>query len=172
MKQSKTHDGTGQWQLWVPTNKWQKGPERDFVQWVWCHKHRGSQGRHPAFNDIRGTYLTATSSLTAQGCRSLKHMGLHSGGHNQQLPKHTHTHRDGHHTTCLSLWTGKSAGRSTHTWALTKSVLTASSSFWVSSSILLMSSIVSSIHLSIQQNSWRWKLVNILFSCFKKINKH
>lgn len=85
---------------------------------------------------------------------------------------HTHTQRDGHHTTCLSLWTGKSAGRSTHTWALTKSVLTASSSFWVSSSILLMSSIVSSIHLSIQQNSWRWKLVNILFSCFKKINKH
>lgn len=50
--------------------------------------------------------------------------------------------------------------------------LTASSSFWVSSSILLMSSIVRSIHLSIQQNSWRWKLVNILFSCFKKIRKH
>lgn len=53
-----------------------------------------------------------------------------------------------------------------------KSILTASSSFWVSSSILLMSSIVNSIHLSIQQNSWRWKLVNILFSCFKRINKY
>lgn len=35
-----------------------------------------------------------------------------------------------------------------------------------------MSSIVRSIHLSIQQNSWRWKLVNILFSCFKKIKKN
>lgn len=44
--------------------------------------------------------------------------------------------------------------------------LTVSSSFWVSSSILLMSSIVRSIHLSIQQKSWRWKFVNILFSCF------
>lgn len=40
-----------------------------------------------------------------------------------------------------------------------------SSSFWVSSSIRLMSSMVKPTHLSIQQNSWRWKLVKIRFSC-------
>lgn len=48
---------------------------------------------------------------------------------------------------------------------------TASSSLWVSSSIRRMSSIVRSIHRSIQQKSCRWKLVNILFSCFKKNEK-
>lgn len=40
-----------------------------------------------------------------------------------------------------------------------------SSSFWVSSSIRLISSMVKPTHLSIQQNSWRWKLVKIRFSC-------
>lgn len=63
-------------------------------------------------------------------------------------------------------------GQTAHKQRPQKSTLTASSSFWVSSSILLMSSIVRSIHLSIQQNSWRWKLVNILFSCFKKKKTH
>lgn len=165
MKQSKTCDGTGQWQLWLPTNKWQKGPERDFVQKVWCHKHRGSQGRHPAFNDIRGTYSHFQHDST-------EYAGAWStGGCTQGATVPKHTHRHAHHKTCLSFCTDKSAGRSTHI-SKKQSFLTASSSFWVSSSILLMSSIVSSIHLSIQQNSWRWKLVNILFSCFKKINKH
>jgi len=45
-------------------------------------------------------------------------------------------------------------------------VLTSSSSFCVSASICLISSIVSSTHLSIQQKSWRWKLLKILFSCW------
>lgn len=44
--------------------------------------------------------------------------------------------------------------------------LTSSSSFCVSASIRRISSIVSSTHLSIQQKSWRWKLVKILFSCW------
>lgn len=43
--------------------------------------------------------------------------------------------------------------------------LTSSSSFCVSASILRMSSMVSSTHLSIQQKSCRWKLVKIRFSC-------
>lgn len=46
--------------------------------------------------------------------------------------------------------------------------ITSSSSFWVSSSIRLMSSMVRPTHLSIQQNSWRWKLVKIRFSCCGK----
>lgn len=50
---------------------------------------------------------------------------------------------------------------------LSADTLTASSSLCVSSSIRRMSSIVRSIHLSIQQKSWRWKLVNILFSCLE-----
>lgn len=45
--------------------------------------------------------------------------------------------------------------------------LTSSSSLRVSSSMRRMSSMFNSIHLSIQQNSWRWKLVNRRFSCFK-----
>lgn len=45
--------------------------------------------------------------------------------------------------------------------------LTSSNSLRVSSSMRRMSSIFRSIHLSIQQNSWRWKLVNKRFSCCK-----
>lgn len=45
--------------------------------------------------------------------------------------------------------------------------LTSSSSLRVSSSMRRMSSMFKSIHLSIQQNSWRWKLVNKRFSCCK-----
>lgn len=45
---------------------------------------------------------------------------------------------------------------------------TSSSSFWVSSSIRLMSSMVKPTHLSIQQNSWRWKFVKIRFSCCER----
>lgn len=44
-------------------------------------------------------------------------------------------------------------------------LLTSSSSFWVSASIFLMSSMVSSTHLSMVQKSCRWKLVKILLSC-------
>lgn len=44
--------------------------------------------------------------------------------------------------------------------------LTSSSSLRVSSSMRRMSSMFKSIHLSIQQNSWRWKLVNRRFSCW------
>lgn len=45
-------------------------------------------------------------------------------------------------------------------------LLTSSSSLRVSSSMRRMSSMFKSIHLSIQQNSWRWKLVNRRFSCW------
>lgn len=45
--------------------------------------------------------------------------------------------------------------------------LTSSSSLRVCSSMRRMSSMFKSIHLSIQQNSWRWKLVNKRFSCCK-----
>lgn len=44
-------------------------------------------------------------------------------------------------------------------------LLTSSSSLRVSSSMRRMSSMFKSIHLSIQQKSWRWKLVNKRFSC-------
>lgn len=46
--------------------------------------------------------------------------------------------------------------------------LTSSSCLFVSSSILRMSSIVRSTHLSSQQNSCLWKFVNRRFSCYKK----
>lgn len=167
------HDGTRQWQLWVPTNKWQKGPEQDFVQWEWCHEHQSDILHWMTSEVLTLQHLQHDSTE----CRSLKHMGLHSRGHSahSNCPNthtQTHTQRQGHHTTCLNFCTDKSAVEARTSEPLKKSFLTASSSFWVSSSILLMSSIVSSIHLSIQQKSWRWKLVNILFSCFKKINKH
>lgn len=45
---------------------------------------------------------------------------------------------------------------------------TSSSCLFVSSSILRMSSIVRSTHLSSQQNSCRWKFVNRRLSCYKK----
>lgn len=50
----------------------------------------------------------------------------------------------------------------------TAELTTSSSSLWVSSSIRLMSSMVKPTHLSIQQNSWRWKFVKIRFSCCKR----
>lgn len=50
----------------------------------------------------------------------------------------------------------------------TAELTTSSSSFWVSSSIRLMSSMVKPTHLSIQQNSWRWKFVKIRFSCCER----
>lgn len=46
--------------------------------------------------------------------------------------------------------------------------LTSSSSFCVSASIRRISSMVSPTQLSIQQKSWRWKLVKILFSCCRQ----
>lgn len=49
--------------------------------------------------------------------------------------------------------------------------LTSSSCLLVSSSILRMSSIVRSTHLSSQQKSCRWKFVKSLFSCCKRRNK-
>lgn len=51
---------------------------------------------------------------------------------------------------------------------LTRGPLTSSSCLFVSSSILRMSSIVRSTHLSSQQNSCLWKFVNRRFSCYKK----
>lgn len=119
----------------------------------------------------------STSSTTAQNAGAWSTWGCTQGATVLTAIAQTHTHkthtqRQGHHTTCLNFCTDKSAVEARTSEPLKKSFLTASSSFWVSSSILLMSSIVSSIHLSIQQKSWRWKLVNILFSCFKKINKH
>ena len=51
-------------------------------------------------------------------------------------------------------------------------VVTSSSSLWVSSSIRRMSSMFSPIHLSIQQNSWRWKLVKMRFSCCERVGKN
>lgn len=53
----------------------------------------------------------------------------------------------------------------------TSELITSSNSFWVSSSIRLMSSMVKPTHLSIQQNSWRWKFVKIRFSCCKRKKK-
>lgn len=61
-------------------------------------------------------------------------------------------------TTSDIIWTQSSEG-------LGEKLITSSSSFWVSSSIRLMSSMVKPTHLSTQQNSWRWKLVKIRFSC-------
>lgn len=52
------------------------------------------------------------------------------------------------------------------------SIVTSSSSFWVSSSIRRMSSMVKPTHLSIQQNNWRWKLVKIRFSCCGNESHH
>lgn len=49
--------------------------------------------------------------------------------------------------------------------------LTSSSCLLVSSSILRMSSIVRSTHLSSQQKSCRWKFVKRRFSCCKRRNK-
>lgn len=115
------HDGTRQWQLWVPTNKWQKGPEQDFVQWEWCHEHQSDILHWMTSEVLTLQHLQHDSTE----CRSLKHMGLHSRGHSahSNCPNthtQTHTQRQGHHTTCLSFCTDKSAGRSLHVWAFKK----------------------------------------------------
>lgn len=102
MKQSKTRDGMGQWQLWGPTHKWQKGSEWDFCS---------------------GCGAINTETVRAHILHLMTSEVLTLNQHRLQEPKgpqcssaiaQTHTHRHGHHTTCLSFCTDKSAGRSTH----------------------------------------------------------
>lgn len=120
MKQSKTHDGRGQWDSF----EFQSTSDKRALNGTLCNGC-GAINTEVVRADI--LHLMASEVPTWQPgsteCRSLKHMGLHSRGHNvhQQLPKHTHSH--GHHTTCLCFCTDKSAGRSTHTWVLKKAFL-------------------------------------------------
>lgn len=75
-----------------------------------------------------------------------------------QQSVHFH-HRQSQQSEMFYMWETKQASNK---------FITSSSSFWVSSSIRLMSSMVKPTHLSIQQKSWRWKLVKIRLSCCRK----